>query len=148
MNFFQAQKKIAYLWFIWGFLLISYIGIGIIYNNYDDVLKELIDWLLKYLASILTLITGSNFFKKDIFDELLRDKIYFRLAYIGSILYLIYITEIIVVEPMRKGDMDNKDYIQILDQSGFFLKFFLTILITLLSFFFYDNRKSDKISNE
>jgi hypothetical protein len=142
MNFFQAQKRIIYLWFFWGCLLMIYIAIGIRYGHYDDVLKELMIWLTKYLAVIFTLITGSNFFSKSYFEEKLKDIIYFRMAFVASFLYLLYISEILIIEPRLFGlDMSAERFIAKLDDSGQLLNFLLPVVTALLSYFFYKNKK-------
>jgi hypothetical protein len=119
-----------------------YIAIGIRYGHYDDVLKELMIWLTKYLAVIFTLITGSNFFSKSYFEEKLKDIIYFRMAFVASFLYLLYISEILIIEPRLFGlDMSAERFIAKLDDSGQLLNFLLPVVTALLSYFFYKNKK-------
>ena len=127
-----------------------YIAIGVVVKRYEFVQDELMAWLTKYLAVIFTLITGSTFFQKSFFDEQLRDVIYFRLAFVFSIFYLLFITEIVIIEPSRNDyeSFDADKFIEKLNQSGQILNFVLPTLIAFLSYFFYKNKVAKDVEKQ
>lgn len=145
MNFFKAQKTLISVWFIWGLLLILYIGYHIIFGNYKDIeSSKLIAWVATYLASIYTLMVVSSFFNKNLFDETLKSNIYFYLAMTASVLYLLLITVALMNTPNINecGDDCYEIYIHSLQELGQLLNFILPILTALLGYFFYKNKKT------
>lgn len=146
MDFFKAQKTLITLWFIWGLLLMLYIGYHIIFGNYKDVdSSKLITWIATYLASIFSLIMGSSFFSKDLFNEKLKDNLYFYLAVGASVLYLLFISITLVNVPNNSecGEKCFEIYLLSLDKIGKLLNFILPVLTALLGYFFYKNKKQE-----
>ena len=67
MTFFQAQKKLIRLWFLWSMILLAYISFQTIISSGvfspPEVATKIWEWIAKYLASIFALIIGSSFFE-------------------------------------------------------------------------------------
>jgi type IV secretory pathway TrbL component len=139
MKFFQAQKRIISLWFIWGLLLLIYVTFHVLFSLFKPIASEVITWVAKYLASIFALMTGSTFFGRDYFEEELKDIIYFRLAFWISVVYLLLVTVILVIVP--KTSCGKACFLTALDNSGSILNIVAPILIAVLGYFFYQNKK-------
>jgi hypothetical protein len=140
MTFFSAQKQLISIWFIWTMFLLIFAGYHLLFGIFIPVDSEVMKWFSTYLVSIFTLIIASTFFNKEIFKEELSSKIYYYLALGTSTLYLIFITVVLVVVP-RTTQITKQMYLDKLETSGFVLNFMLPILIGVLGYFFYKNKK-------
>ena len=140
MTFFQAQKKLIRLWFLWCMILLAYVAFQTIIptGSFANVAAEVWEWIGKYLASIFALIIGSSFFNKEENSPVLKDPIYFRLSFFTSIIYLAAITTMIFVIILS---CDNHDcFLESLDRTSHVLNFMLPIVTGLLGYFFYKSK--------
>jgi uncharacterized membrane protein len=142
MTFFEAQKKLIRLWFIWTLLLLAYVGFqtmistGVFHPN--TVAQKMWEWIGKYLASLFVLIMGSSFFSKMSDNPVLKDPIYFKLSWYTSLFYLTTITIMIFLIVFSCEDFTS--FIQTLANTSLMLNFLLPIVTGLLGYFFYKNK--------
>lgn len=144
MTFFQAQKKLIKLWFIWCLLLLAYVAFQTIMTtgvfSPPEVAPKIWEWMAKYLGAIFTLIIGSSFFNKEEQSPVLKDIIYFRLSLFTSIFYLSLITILILVIVMACDNYDS--FVDALYRTSLVLNFMLPIATGLLGYFFYKSKSN------
>ncbi|MFN8274780.1 MAG: hypothetical protein U0X58_07865 [Flavobacteriaceae bacterium] len=144
MTFFQAQKKLIKLWFVWCLLIIAYIAFQTMMTtgvfSPPEVAPKIWEWMGKYLGAIFTLIIGSSFFNKEEKSPILKDIIYFRLSWFTSIFYLASITIIILVIVMACDNYES--FVDALDRTSLVLNFLLPVATGLLGYFFYKSKSN------
>ncbi len=150
MTFFQAQKKLIRLWFLWCMLLLAYVAFQTIMSSGvfspPEVASKMWEWIAKYLASIFALIIGSSFFNKEENSPTLKDPIYFRLSFYTSMVYLAAITTMIFV--ILFSCDDHESFLQALDRTSMVLNFMLPVVTGLLGYFFYKSKSGETTPDE
>jgi Mn2+/Fe2+ NRAMP family transporter len=145
MTFFQAQKKLIRLWFIWCMILLAYVAFQTIIStgvfSPPEVASKMWEWIGKYLASIFALIIGSSFFNKEANSPTLKDPIYFSLSFYTSMIYLAAITAMILV--IILSCEDHASFEEALERTSQVLNFMLPIVTGLLGYFFYKSKNGE-----
>lgn len=149
MTFFEAQKKLVQLWFIWCMILLAFVGFHTLIStgvfNPPEVAAKIWEWIGKYLASIFVLIIGSSFFNREANGPTLKDPIYYKLSLFTSIFYLSIITAMIFT--ILFSCDTNESFLNTLENTSLILLFLLPIVTGLLGYFFYKSKKDSETSN-
>lgn len=90
MKFFDAQKKLVKLWFVWVMLIIALVTYHLLFGvfRYDSAQPVMV-FVGLYIAPVFSLILGSNFLDKEKYEEEIKDIFIYKLAYYTSVFYLL-----------------------------------------------------------
>lgn len=137
MQFFDAQKKLVRLWFIWVMLLISLIGYHLLFGVFRyDSSGPIMIFVGLFITPVFTLILGNNFLNDNVFQKEIKSVFIFRLAYFTSIFYLLSFTVAIFAFIKSTSEQFN-----ILMPNAKLLFAFLEIVNGGLLFYFFSNNK-------
>ena len=140
MKFFEAQKKLVKIWFVWISLLMIFVTYHVLKGKYVHVANEIMEFVKFYITPIFSLIILSNFFSRDLFDEIIKDQIYYTLALYGSVLYLFTLT-FLFCYVLFKPDTNYALFMIAYKNGCLLFKFYEPIMVGVLGYFFYKNKK-------
>lgn len=131
--FFQAQKKISLLWFVFSGIIFLLIFFQTLFGKYEDKIEVVWNWLLPNLIPTLSIILSVFFaeFNQRKRKEKHVDRFYYKLVIILSLFYLCVLLLIILLDPFI-----NKSFLETISKSNYYLVPLQCIVGISIGFFF------------
>lgn len=140
LSMFKCQTRLMTVWTIGCFILLSIMGLQIIFGHYSEYKRDAVEWLLPAIFPTLSLVTGVwlENAKNKAENDVMVDKKTYRWVMSISILYLSYILIIFAIQPMVA-----KPSIEVLKDSSLVLAPIQGIMCASIGIF-YTNRPKEQ----
>lgn len=141
MNFLQAQKKIATLWFILSGVLFMILILQVLLGKYADHYLEIGAWYSQTVLPSLSIISSTLLYvhnNKDQFSRKQVDTFLFSSVKYLTWFYFLIIFLFIAAQPMVFKNMELSG-LDLLKQSSFWLSLLQSLLSIFLGIFFIKN---------
>ena len=142
MNKFDAQKRLALLWFINAGIIGVFFVLLTVSGKFGDRSKEGWEWFSQNIIPTLTLMIGTfSASMGQAVSTVKIDKFYFSLAYWISIFYLLILYLIIGISPFA-FNLNQTSFIDLLNSSKIYLNIFQGVVTFSLGLFFVKKAES------
>lgn len=142
MNKFDAQKRLAMLWFINAGIIGAFFVLLTVSGKFGDRSKEGWQWFSQNIIPTLTLMIGTfSASMGQAVSAVQIDKFYFSLAYWISIFYLLILYLIIGISPFA-FNLNQTSFIDLLNSSKIYLNIFQGVVTFSLGLFFVKKAES------